>query len=490
MGKTVFRYIFVISFLILIFGFGVESKAFASSLSDTYNVLISHGWSVREALGFLGTSLVGTISMNPSIAPGVAAGALSAYILSKGAQLYNVLLDWRKLKMGYAFLNPVEFSKTLSTKELRNGEYGFSYVSVYVEHKYDSYFYFGLGYREYYNDNGNLKSSFSRYTTGSLTKAQIVNTFNEWLSEYVPQMRDGFGKSIFTSLVSTAHSYLASNDNSSNANFRGKYERQLQPALELNKSVDDYNIRLGYTLDIDPNIISEEGVNFLDDPDAFYDWFHTNYVNGAQGTFITPLDSGYDEFRSDLEEILEKLNNLPLSGGVSEETLDYFKTDIINTIDTNFSGFDSTLTLLQTDISSLSESVGVLADEVNATKEQEQGFFEELLNWLNETLWIKLQEFLVSMYRLLVVPENASEIWDTTVAGWMDMVSWDDVQMPAFSISGDSFGTYYIPLGDGSIPINIGEYVAQTGLRDLITGILVFSMWFGFLLKLLPRFTI
>jgi hypothetical protein len=392
--------------------------------------------------------------------------------------------------MGYAFLNPVEFSKTLSSKELRNGEYGFSYVSVYVEHKYDSYFYFGLGYSEYYNDNGNLRSSFSRYTTGSLTKAQIVNTFNKWLSEYVPQMRDGFGKSIFTSLVSTAHSYLASNDNSSNANFRGSYERQLVPALDLNLPEDDYNVRLGYSLDIDPNIISEEGVNYLDDPDAFYNWFYTNYVNGAQGTFITPLDSGYDEFRSDLDEILEKLNNLPVSGGVSDETLDQFKTDLINTIDTSLSGFDSTLTSLQSDIHSVSESIDALADEINEANEQEQGFFEELLDFLKVTFWEKLREFFLTMYRLLVIPEDAGEIWDSTVSAWMDMVSWDDVQMPAFSISGDSFGTYYIPLGDGQIPINIGEYVAQTGLRDLLTGIVIFSMWFGFLLKLLPRFTI
>lgn len=97
---------------------------------------------------------------------------------------------------------------------------------------------------------------------------------------------------------------------------------------------------------------------------------------------------------------------------------------------------------------------------------------------------------MISLYELLVVPENAAEIWQDTVAGWMDMVSWDDLNMPAFSVSGDTFEAVNIPIGDGYIPINIGEYVSQTGLRDLLTGIIVFSLWLGFLLKLLPRFAI
>jgi hypothetical protein len=513
MVKGLFRCFLIISVLALLI-FGFETKAFSNSftLADAYNALVGNGWSVKDALGFLGASLAGTLSLSPAVAPAVAAGALSAYIVAKGAQLYDLYREWRNLRIGIALLNPVEFSQSMSVKGLRNGEYGWQSISVYVTFAYGSYWDFGLIYRECSNNGGSIQESWYRSTSGRVNSGVVISRFNEWLNNYVPVWRDEEGKAIFTSLVSTAYNYLISG-----ANFSGSYSRRLVPALELD--VGEYDTTLGYRVSVDPAIISEDGVQYLGDPDSFYGWFLDNYMGGVnQGTFITPTTPSYDSYdqiRSDLQVIIDQLNDLLATGGVSEETLNEVKTDIINTVTTSESNIlnahstlTSTLTSLfdsissvQTSIDSLQTDIDALADEINETQQQEQGFFEDLLNWLRVTFWEKLRELLrelldglkellISLYELLVVPENAAEIWQDTVAGWMDMVSWDDLNMPAFSVSGDTFEAVNIPIGDGYIPINIGEYVSQTGLRDLLTGIIVFSLWLGFLLKLLPRFAI
>jgi len=171
-------------------------------------------------------------------------------------------------------------------------------------------------------------------------------------------------------------------------------------------------------------------------------------MNGTNhGTFVTPTAEAYDDIRSDLQTIITQLNALVSSGGgggVSEETLNQLKTEILNAmntrlsavdtklesvdskltgIDTKLSGLDSSLTgvsdnlnSLQTDISSLSNSidtefdalqsdlalvktsVDALTTTIDEAQQEEQGFWDGLMEWLNVSLWEKLQELLKTLF--------------------------------------------------------------------------------------------
>ena len=425
----------------LVFGFG--TKGFSYALADAYNVLIGNGWTVKDALGFLGTSIAGTIAMNPSLAPGVAAGALSAYIMYKGAQLYDIYREWRNLRTGIAMLNPVQYSESMSVKQLRKGEYGWQTLEISVRYKGSGYWWFYFEYVECYNNNGSVSVTPESYrSSGSLTKSFIISELNGILSVRDSRWKDEEGKAILTSVVQTAYNYLLYN-----TAYSAAYSRQVVAALETDV-VSSYDSALGYRVNVDPANISEDGVQYLNDPDAFYNWFVQNYMYGTNdGTFVTPTAEAYDDIRSDLQTIITQLNTLVSSGGgggVSEETLNQLKTEILNAmntrlsavdtklesvdskltgIDTKLSGLDSSLTgvsdnlnSLQTDISSLSNSidtefdalqsdlalvktsVDALTTTIDEAQQEEQGFWDGLMEWLNVSLWEKLQELLKTLF--------------------------------------------------------------------------------------------
>jgi len=496
-GKSVFRYLFVVAVLMLIL-FGTKGFS-AATLSDAYNVLIGNGWTTKDALGFLGTSIAGTIAMNPSLAPTVAAGALSAYIVYKGAQLYDIYRDWKNLRTGIAMLNPVQFSQSMSVKTLVPGEYGWSSMGVFVRWIYP--WHMVWQYHEKYNDNGLVVTSYSKELHFYGTKDECIHKINLWIQNELPKYKDAQGRSMFSSLLNAAYSNIVAGNNL----YSVSYSREVVAALESG-SGSAVDSTLGYRVNVDPQDISEDGVQYLDDPDAFYNWFLTNYMNSVnEGTFVTPLDEAYDEIRSDLETIITQLNNLSsIGGGVSSETLEQFKTDIINRVGalesslnstltslsssvntlqtdvtgvrtsmdaldstltslssslntletdvtgvrtsidaldstltslssslntlqtdvtgvrTSIDGLDSTLTALsnsvntlQADVTDVITSIDALTTEIGEMQEEEEGFWERLMEWLDVNLWERLQELLKELF--LPTEEQLESLFDIEV---------------------------------------------------------------------------
>jgi len=499
-GKSVFRYLLIGAVLILIFGFA--TKGFSYALTDAYGLLIDNGWTAKDALGFLGTSIAGTIAMNPSLAPTVAAGALSAYIVYKSAQLYDIYREWKNVRNGIALLNPVEFSQSMSVKTVPAGEYAWWYMKVAV---IDTGMYYTpwklfFAYKEKFNNNGLLESSYSKEIPYYGSRDGCIYKINCWIQDELPQYKDKQGRSMFSALLNAAYSNLVAGNE-----FSVTYSRDVVVALEsgLDSAVDSV---LGYRVNVDPQDISEDGVQYLDDPDAFYNWFLTNYMNSVnEGTFVTPLDEAYDEIRSDLETIITQLNNLSsIGGGVSSETLEQFKTDIINRVGalesslnstltslsssvntlqtdvtgvrtsmdaldstltslssslntletdvtgvrtsidaldstltslssslntlqtdvtgvrTSIDGLDSTLTALsnsvntlQADVTDVITSIDALTTEIGEMQEEEEGFWERLMEWLDVNLWERLQELLKELF--LPTEEQLESLFDIEV---------------------------------------------------------------------------
>lgn len=503
MVKGLFRYLLIGAFLILIFGFG--TNAFSATLSDAYGVLIGNGWTAKDALGFLGTSIAGTLAMNPSLAPAVAAGALSAYIGVKGAQLYDIYRDWKNLRTGIAMLNPVEFSQSMAVKKLRKGEYGWGYAYVSVSKSSGTSWNFSMGYVEYYNDNGRVINWWGKGPSGSAPKDVIISSyFNYWLTNYVPLWKDGEGKALFTSIVNTAYNYLIAD-----TAYSAYYSRQVVAALETDP-VGGYASTLGYRVNVDPQNISEDGVNYLNDPDAFYQWFVSNYMNGTnEGTFVTPLNETYDEIRTQLETIINQLNNLASTGGgVSEETLNEVKTEILNVmnsrlsgidtklsgidtqlsaVDTKLSGVDSTLTSVSNSLSTLQSdintnfdsldsaltgvntnldaldsdiaSVKTSIDTLTEAQQEEQGFWDRLMEWLDVTLFQKLQELLENLF--LPTEEQLDELFDIELPEYEKQFA-ADVSFSSQNVN--------IPIRLFGTTVDLSGYIAQysTTLRTFM----------------------
>jgi len=442
--KSVFRYFLIASVLVLVFGFGV--KAFSNTLQDAYNILIGNGWTVKDALGFLGTSIAGTIAMNPGLAPAVAAGALSAYIGYKGAQLYDIYREWKNVKAGIAMLNPVEYSQSMSVKILRRGEYAWQHFYVRLARESQNTWSWGLEYVEWYNNNGNKEWVDSNFgTSGRSSKETIIERFNYYLTNYVAYFKDAEGKAMFNALVNTAYNYLVAD-----TDYAVSYSRDVYVALEGGSTGVNAST-LGYRVNVDPQNISEDGVQYLNNPDAFYQWFVTNYMNGInQGTFVTPTTETYDEIRSELQAIINQLNTLSSAGGVSEETLNQLKTEILTAIDSKVSAIDTTLTgvdnkvsaidttltgvdnkvsaidttltgvdnkvsaidttltgidnkvsAIDTTLSGIKTAVDDLTTTIDEAQEEERGYWDRLMEWLDETLFEKLRELL----EVLFVPD-------------------------------------------------------------------------------------
>jgi len=464
-AKSVFRCVLIGAVLILLFGVG--TNAFSATLADAYGILIGNGWTAKDALGFLGTSIAGTIAMNPSLAPTVAAGALSAYIVVKGSQLYDIYQEWRTLGMGVAMLNPVEYSQSMSVKRLANGEYGWGLVKVEVSYgKYSC----GLNirYEEYVNDNGRVNVSWGYGMSGSAPQSWVIDQLNNWLRYYVPAWHDQEGKTMFTGMVQAAYTNLVSNNS-----YSGSYSRQVVAGLEIGSNSLDST--LGYRVNVNPASISEEGVQYLGDPDAFYQWFLTNYMNGTnEGTFVIPTNESYNEIRSDLQTIINQLNNLSSVGGVSEETLNQLKTDILNALDTKFGDLDSTLSsisdsidsklnTLESEISAVQTSIDTLSGEINETLqeglEQERGLWDRLMEWLDETLFVKLRELLETLF--LPTEEELEELFDIELPEYQKNFA-ADVSFSSESVS--------MPISLFGASVDLSGYITQyaSGLRTFI----------------------
>ena len=477
MVKSVFRYFLIVAVLVLVFGFG--TNAFSATLADAYGVLIGNGWSAKDALGFLGTSIAGTIAMNPGLAPAAAAGALSAYIGYKGAQLYDIYRDWRNLRTGIAMLNPVEYSQSMSVKRLKNGEYGWEYIRVAVSHAGNNVWNYYWEYIERHNQNGLLGHSYCYNWLGTKYLDQVIYWLNQYIAKEVPKFKDAQGKAIFMSLMNAAYNNMISGNN-----FAVTYTCTVVAALETD-SVVGYDSTLGYRLNVDPQNISEDGVQYLNDPDAFYQWFLTNYMNGSnEGTFVTPTSEAYDEIRSDLQTIITQLNNLSSTGGVSEETLNQLKTEILNAmntqlsaidsklsgvdtkltdVDTKLSGVDTKLSDLDSDIASVKTSIDALSGEINETLqeglEQEQGFWDRLMEWLDVTFFEKLKELLQTLF--LPTEEQLATLFDIQLPEYqMEFV-------PDVSFSSESAS---LPISVFGASVDLAGYISQCaeGLRTFM----------------------
>ena len=490
MGKSVFRYLLIVAVLILLFGVG--TKGFSYALSDAYNALIGNGWTAKDALGFLGTSIAGTLAMNPSLAPAAAAGALSAYIVYKGAQLYDIYRDWKNLRTGIAILNPVEYSENMAVGKVRNGESGWSRIHFHCNyywwepHKCE----FAIVYNEYYNNNGTLVLKIKTDGYYGAKKSEVIGYINGWLAYQGPDMQDPKGKAGMNAVLQTGYNYVAAG-----RSYSVEYTREVVPALETG-STSVNAATLGYRVNVDPASISEDGVNYLNDADAFYNWFVTNYMNGVnEGTFVTPTVEAYDEIRTQLDTIITQLNNLSSVGGVSSETLEQFKTDIINTINTKVgaleSSLNSTLTsllnsvnTLQTDIDTefdslesaitgVNTSLNALEDDIGAVKtsidtltsgiseaqEQEQGFWDRLMEWLDVTLWEKLRELLEELF--VPTQEQLDELFDIQVPEYEQNFA-AEVSITSQSAS--------IPISLFGSSVDLAGYISQyaSGLRTFM----------------------
>jgi len=482
-GKSLFRCVLIGAVLILLFGVG--TNAFSATLADAYGILIGNGWSTKDALGFLGTSIAGTIAMNPSLAPTVAAGALAAYIGVKSAQLYDIYQEWKNLRTGIAMLNPVEYSGYMAVKQLKKGEYGWWYIRVIVSKASGYNWYFYWEYRENYNNNGSMVSG-GLYDSFSMTQSRdtIIYYLNNTIQNELPKARDAEGRSIFSAWLSTAYNNMIAGNN-----FSATYSRQVVAALEPAAPGVSASV-LGYRVNVDPASISEDGVNYLGDPDAFYQWFVTNYMNGTnEGTFVTPTNEAYDEIRSQLETIINQLNNLSSGGGVSEETLNQLKTDIVNSItsvmntsesdilnalDTKFGDLDSALSsisdsidsklnTLESEISAVQTSIDTLSGEINETLqeglEQERGLWDRLMEWLDETLFVKLRELLETLF--LPTEEELEELFD------IELPEYQKNFAANVSISSESVR---MPISLFGASVDLSGYITQyaSGLRTFI----------------------
>ena len=422
--------------------------------------------------------------MNPSLAPTVAAGALAAYIGVKSAQLYDIYQEWKNLRTGIAMLNPVEYSGYMAVKQLKKGEYGWWYIRVIVSKASGYNWYFYWEYRENYNNNGSMVSG-GLYDSFSMTQSRdtIIYYLNNTIQNELPKARDAEGRSIFSAWLSTAYNNMIAGNN-----FSATYSRQVVAALEPAAPGVSASV-LGYRVNVDPASISEDGVNYLGDPDAFYQWFVTNYMNGTnEGTFVTPTNEAYDEIRSQLETIINQLNNLSSGGGVSEEVLNQLKTDILNAINsvnskvtglestlnsiegditsvkTSLNSMDGTLTslsngvnTLQTDVTGVKTSIDTLSgeiDEIDETLqeglEQQQGFWDGLMTWLNETLWSKLREFFRELF--LPTEEQLQGLMD------FDLPEYQDDFVADVSVSSESLS---IPISVYGANVNLAGYISE-----------------------------
>lgn len=482
MGQVIFRCVLVVTLLILIFGFG--TKGFSYALTDAYNTLIGNGWTVQDALGFLGTSVAGTLAMNPSLAPAAVAGALSAYIVYKGAQLYDIYRDWRNLRTGIAVLNPVEYSQSLSVKQVVNGGYGWS--EIWVRFYFgQTLWYFNSGYTEKLNNNGSLVTY--SYSSGDFwgRTDQVMNRLNSFVSNIQQNGKDAEGVSMFTAVMGTASNYVLAG-----TAYNVTYTREIVPAF-VGGSTGVNAITLGYRVNVDPASISGEGVNYLSDPDAFYNWFVSNYMNGVnEGSFVTPLNDAYDEIRSQLETIINQLNTLS-GGGVSEEVLNQLKTDIINTItnslntqveglntkvdglntkvdnvntkvgglDTKLDGVNTKVDDVNTKVDDVVSTIDTLTTDINEAQEQEQGFWDRLMEWLDVTLFEKLQALLEDLF--LPTQEQLDELLDIQLPEYQKSFAAD------ISISSQ---TGSIPISLYGASVDLSGYISQyaSGLRQFM----------------------
>jgi len=493
--------------MLILFG----TKGFsAATLSDAYNVLIGNGWTTKDALGFLGTSIAGTIAMNPSLAPTVAAGALSAYIVYKGAQLYDIYRDWKNLRTGIAMLNPVQFSQSMSVKTLVPGEYGWSSMGVFVRWIYP--WHMVWQYHEKYNDNGLVVTSYSKELHFYGTKDECIHKINLWIQNELPKYKDAQGRSMFSSLLNAAYSNIVAGNNL----YSVGYSREVVAALESG-SGSAVDSTLGYRVNVDPASISEDGVQYLDDPDAFYNWFINNYMNGVnEGTFVTPTVEAYDEIRTQLESIIDQLNALVSSGGgVSEEALNQVKTEIVSVINTRLSSVDTQLSGLDTklsdinttlsgvdaqlsdinttlsgvdtqlsdinttlsgvdaqlsdidtiltdvesDIESVKTSIDTLTDGISEAQEQQQGFWDRLMEWLDVSLFEKLRALLEELF----VPTE--EQWDELL----------DIEVPEYEKSFAAEVSFTsqsasIPMSLFGSSVDLSDYIDDyaSGLRSFM----------------------
>jgi len=212
-------------------------------------------------------------------------------------------------------------------------------------------------------------------------------------------------------------------------------------------------------------------------------------MNGTnEGTFVTPTNEAYDEIRSQLETIINQLNNLSSGGGVSEEVLNQLKTDILNAINsvnskvtglestlnsiegditsvkTSLNSMDGTLTslsngvnTLQTDVTGVKTSIDTLSgeiDEIDETLqeglEQQQGFWDGLMTWLNETLWSKLREFFRELF--LPTEEQLQGLMD------FDLPEYQDDFVADVSVSSESLS---IPISVYGANVNLAGYISE-----------------------------
>jgi len=440
------------------------------------------------------------------VAPAVAAGALSAYIVRKGVELYELYREWRNLRSGVAILNPVEIFEDLGYKRVRNGETGWSQIVVYVSPAGSGKWSYGLIYREHYNENGKICQCWYRAQQGVSLSDMIIREMNQWLKVYMREWRDLEGRALFVSLLETAYDCLIMG-----SSFSYSASRELVPALETENVEKPIQV-VGYIVDVDPESISEEDVNYLDDPATFYDWFISNYMSGTnQGVYVTPLDEAYDEIRSDLQVIIDKLNELSVvGGGVSEEVLNEVKREIINSVNSSVNSVKNEITSLsnslqndildvktsvdaltnevnelnssvnsvkneitslsnslQNDILDVKTSVDALTNEVNELNESQEGFWDGLMSWLDEGLWGKLKDF----WKEFLTGEWFKD-WVIGLARWLFVVEEDQlnelvkIEVPEYKKKFDvevSFSSYSanIPIKLFGTTVDLSRYIGE-----------------------------
>ena len=541
-GSGVLRYFLVVALLIVISG-----VVFGSTLVDAYNYLTASGWSQTDALGFLGVSLLATVKLNPNVAIGAVAGALSGYILAKGVELGGALIDYINVRKGLALLG--SFSNISNTGVVMVGPGQVKWASVYISSSYRSYdgcVVYVFTYSEYVNVGGSLSIDPS-FGVFNFSKSGAISWSNwgyvkQGILDYLSRVGDREGYRVGMSFLSVLE-----------GNWLGKNTMQLGVSRSL---VADANVStttepdvVSYVPASKPSLNSEDvqvGFSLLTDPARFYEWAREkfgdvgyfekkevdNVVRGyleqiintlqSQGvqnsevynkiqdlySKITMWDSVQNEMLSKSNVIDEKLNSViagindlreiveQLQSGSGAGTVDV--SEIIAKLEEVEGNLSGAITAVDEKVGSIKEGIESVEEGIN----ENTNVLKDIFKWLQDfwdTLFEKFREFLLGewftefvrqLYHVFIVPEDFGEIWSETVSGWGELVKFEVELDSKLQVSGNTVNDFNIPLGVWRIPVNIRSYIEMIGLRDLITSLVVASMWIGLLFMIVPRFVI
>lgn len=522
MGKVILRYFFVLAFLIFV------SDVFAYGLVDVYNFLTALGWSRADAVGFLGVSMLASAKLNPTIGASVIAGALTGYIIANGVKLVDALVEYMNIRKGVAVVLPLNYQGDGGTVLVGPGQAAWQWIYVAFDY-YSGFCDFAFECREGYNSGGNIIVERYFFSRSGISYGSMGSIMDRVRSELRGKMRSAETIAVCDALLNMAQGWwLSKTDYSIFTISRSLVAAPTGVSEVINSAT--------YTPVNKPVLTPGEadvGYSLLSNPSAFLDWARSMF--GEDGIFEgnvgrDAINSILNDIKAYLEdlgvqnvdiynkitEIYDRWNNVTNVENVTNEinTKVDNVTNAINELKqmvqelqgqsgtVDFSEVIGRIDALESAIEAKVQAVSDTLGSMEQSIEEGKGVLQGIKEWLDkfwDDLFTKWREFLSGewflewvkwLYHMLVIPEDYQQVWSDVVSGWKESVRFEVDIGSKLNVSGDSISDFSIPLGSWSIPVHVNSYIEMLGLREVITTIVIASMWLGVLFGIIPRFVI